>query len=58
MKKYITVGQIEEIVFYVNNLPGSTERTIAEHIHSAIYRENKDPWTCDDCGHSIYNCRC
>jgi len=21
-------------------------------------KENTDPWTCDDCGNSVYNCKC
>jgi len=22
------------------------------------HRESDDPWTCDDCGNSVYNCKC
>jgi len=21
-------------------------------------KPNRDPWTCDDCGNSVYNCKC
>ena len=28
------------------------------YVNDPQEKENMDPWTCDDCGNSVYNCKC
>ena len=50
--------KIEHHIKELEKLTGVKIETEGGKPKGKIIQSPNDPWTCDDCGNSVYNCRC